>query len=126
MDLPLGAVGTDVQAQAWIESVTSAYGWVLLVWAVGAAVLLLFMTVVFVPAVRRRFWCAGAQRDVEVEFEECGVPGRRRRIAVISCSTFDPPTKVQCDRACLMTPADREAGGERMPLRPRRAPTARS
>jgi hypothetical protein len=101
MELPLGAEGWDAQAQAWVEAVSYAYGWVFLVWAVGAAVLLLLMTLFFVPAVRRRFWCVGARRAVEVLFEEYGLPGRRRPVAVLSCSAFDPPSDVQCTRTCL-------------------------
>jgi hypothetical protein len=36
-----------------------------------------------------------------VEFEEEGPPGRRRFIAVVSCTAFEPSTHVRCDRACL-------------------------
>lgn len=101
MELPLGAEGWDAQTQAWVEVVSYAYGWVFLAWAVGASVLLLLMTLFFVPATRRRFWCVGARSAVEVLFEEYGLPGRRRPVAVLSCSAFDPPTDVQCKCTCL-------------------------
>jgi hypothetical protein len=41
---------------------------------------------------RRRFWCPLHRREVEVEFDERGLPGFRRQVAVKSCSVFDPPT----------------------------------
>ncbi len=50
---------------------------------------------------RRRFWCVQSRREVEVEFEEHGLPGFRRAVAVKSCSVFDPPTAVSCRRRCL-------------------------
>lgn len=50
---------------------------------------------------RRRFWCALSRREVEVEFEEWGLPGLRQPVAVRSCSVFDPPTAVTCGRRCL-------------------------
>src|ERR1700675_5073732 len=37
---------------------------------------------------RRRFWCDRAQGEVEVEFEEQGLIGFRRAVAVRSCSVF--------------------------------------
>jgi hypothetical protein len=54
------------------------------------------------PAIRRRrFWCANARREVEVEFEARGFPGFRWLTGVRSCPVFDPPTGVACGRACL-------------------------
>jgi len=50
---------------------------------------------------RRRFWCASAEREVEVSFVESGLPGFRQPVAVRSCSMFDPPTEVTCKRDCL-------------------------
>lgn len=99
--MPFGPEGWDAQAQAWVETVSQAYGWVLFAWAVGAGVFLLLMALVFVPVARRRFWCVGARRAVEVLFEEYGLPGRRRPVAVLSCSAFDPPADVRCNRVCL-------------------------
>jgi hypothetical protein len=101
MELSLGTEGWDAQAQAWGEAMSYAYGWVFLAWAVGAGALLLLMTLFFVPATRRRFWCVGVRHAVEVVFEEYGLPGRRRPVAVLSCSAFDPPTDVRCKCVCL-------------------------
>lgn len=54
------------------------------------------------PATRRRkFWCAEARREVEVQFEERGLPGLPWSTAVRSCPVFDPPTAVGCRRRCL-------------------------
>ncbi len=50
---------------------------------------------------RVKFWCALAEREVEVEFETRGVPGLRQPCGVRSCSVFDPPTGIQCHRRCL-------------------------
>jgi hypothetical protein len=99
MDWPVGYDGADIQA--WADSVASAYWWPLLGWA--AAVLILFSLAALFTRfpVRRRFWCDQAGREVEAEFEEDGPPGRRRFIAVVSCTAFEPSTQVQCGRACL-------------------------
>ena len=52
-------------------------------------------------AIRRRsFWCPLSRRQVEVEFDERGLPGFRRQVAVRSCSVFDPSTAVTCGRRC--------------------------
>jgi len=51
--------------------------------------------------VRRYFWCPIHQREVEVEFEERGLPGFRMALGVRSCSVFEPPTAVDCERRCL-------------------------
>jgi hypothetical protein len=101
MDLSLGPEGWDAQARAWVEATSIAYGGLLLVGAIVVAALLLLLTLLSVPAARRRFWCVGAWRPVEVIFEEFGLPGRRLRVAVVSCTAFDPPTDVRCQRACL-------------------------
>ena len=50
---------------------------------------------------RRRFWCAEQRREVEVEFEEVGLPGLGWSAAVRSCPVFDPPTAIACRRRCL-------------------------
>ena len=50
---------------------------------------------------RRRFWCAEARREVEVEFEERGLPGLPWSTAVKSCPVFDPPAAVGCRRRCV-------------------------
>ncbi|MBI2561731.1 MAG: hypothetical protein HYW08_04890 [candidate division NC10 bacterium] len=43
------------------------------------------------------FWCALAERDVEVEF----VRGSGGPCGVKSCSVFAPQTAVSCHRRCL-------------------------
>jgi len=47
------------------------------------------------------FWCALAERDVEVEFVTEGIPVLRTPNGVKSCSAFDPQTAVACHRRCL-------------------------
>ena len=76
--------------------------WGLFVWAAGAAIFALLLFPMMGRVVRRRhFWCRRAQGEVEVEFEERGLAGFRRAVAVRSCSLFDPPTDVRCGRSCL-------------------------
>ncbi len=97
MDWLLGWTSTEVRA-AWAEGFADI-GW----WATLAALLFLFpLFVLFSRASRqRRFWCPEARREVEVEFEEHGIPGFRRAVAVKRCSVFDPPSAVICHRRCL-------------------------
>ncbi len=47
------------------------------------------------------FWCALAEREVEVEFVTPGVPGLGGPYGVKSCSVFAPQTAVSCHRRCL-------------------------
>jgi hypothetical protein len=49
---------------------------------------------------RRSFWCSQAQRPVEVEFEEHGVPGIRCTARVLTCSAFESPEAIACARRC--------------------------
>lgn len=49
----------------------------------------------------RRVWCALIEREVFVEFEERGFPGLRSPVAVWSCTAFDPPPTVACQRRCV-------------------------
>ena len=65
------------------------------------------VTAIGPAARRRRFWCAEAGREVEVQFEERGFPGLRRSTAVKSCPVFHPPTAVACRRRCLDAPFPR-------------------
>jgi len=51
-------------------------------------------------AMRHRFWCALARREVEVKFDVHRVAGLRWTTAVRACSAFDPPTAVACARRC--------------------------
>jgi hypothetical protein len=46
----------------------------------------------------RRFRCAETGREVEVLFEERGLPGMRSTTAVKSCPVFEPATAVACRR----------------------------
>ena len=75
-----------------------------MVWANVAGILfflVLLATAITVACARRRFWCAQAEQEVEVEFEEAGWPGHRRPVAVLTCSRFSPASQVTCDRQCL-------------------------
>jgi hypothetical protein len=88
----------DGTQQAWIQGLSDALAWGML----GAMLFLVPLVALFSRVTRRRrFWCALSRRDVEVEFEESGLPGLRRPVAVKSCSIFDPPTAVECRRRCL-------------------------
>ena len=104
MDWPIASPAWDVQV-AWVDR-ASMLGWGLLIWVAVAATLAVLLLPIAVEAVRRRrFWCPQARREVEVEFEEHGLIGFRRAVAVRSCSVFNPPTQVGCRRSCL----DRDA-----------------
>jgi hypothetical protein len=88
----------DGGSGTWAQGAAGALGWVL----VGLLLFVVPLSVLFSAAVRRRrFWCPGSRRDVEVEFEEVGLPGFRRAVAVRSCSVFDPPESIRCKRRCL-------------------------
>ncbi len=76
-------------------------GWGFLAWGIVAVLVLLLATAAASRLVHRRFWCAQAGCEVDVEFEEHGVPGLRRFIAVRRCSAFTPSTAVTCRQACL-------------------------
>jgi len=65
------------------------------------ALLVGFALQLFLPRSRRRLWCGVQRRVVDVEFEECGLPGFRLATDVKRCSAFDPPTAVACGRWCL-------------------------
>ena len=83
----------------FVDAIATLFAW-------GSVVVAVFFLVLSVTAVmvvyrRRRLWCVQAGRTAEVEFEEVGLPGRRRAVAVHSCSLFSPPTHVTCNRWCL-------------------------
>jgi hypothetical protein len=100
MDWPLSPSGGDLQ-EAWARA-SDVFGWAVLLWAGIAAILVLLTIPMATRAVRRRhFWCERAGSEVEVEFEEYGLVGFRRAVAVLRCSLFDPPTAVDCRRGCL-------------------------
>lgn len=96
MDWPGGGSLDEV---AFVQTIADAVGWGLLF----LALLLAIPLVLLFDRVRRqrRFWCSQADREVEVEFEETGLPGFRYPVAVRSCSEFDPLTSVACNRRCL-------------------------
>lgn len=97
MEWLLGWSGLEA-GDGWVQSFTDVLGWGTL----GALLFLVPLVVVFSRATRRRrFWCAQERREVEVEFEEQGLPGFRHTQNVKSCSVFDPSTGVSCNRRCL-------------------------
>ena len=99
MDWPI-AYGGDLRELA--DGAAAAYWWwPLLAWVVGVVALLVVAVLVTGRPVHRRFRCEQAGREVDVEFEEDGLPGCRRFVAVVSCSAFGPSTDVQCRRSCL-------------------------
>jgi hypothetical protein len=105
--------GWEIQ-EAWIQSAAHALAWGIFGWGVVVALMVL-LGALAVRVRRRRFWCAQAWREVEVEFEERGFPGFRRPTAVLSCSAFEPPTAVGCRRGCLAGRAGR-APATAMPM----------
>ena len=114
MEVPMEWAGAEA-GEMWIQGLADALGW-------GMLAALLFMVplvVLFSRAIRRRrFWCAQARRDVEVEFQEHGLPGFRWSAAVKSCSVFDPATAVACQRRCLDAQFRRQWDGP-LPVRMR-------
>jgi hypothetical protein len=116
MNVETGIAGANA-SQAWgpwLRGVGDGLASSLVVWAVLIAVFLLVIPLIATRLVRRRvFWCQQAQRDVETEIEERGVPGLRRASAVVSCTAFDPPGAVQCTRSCLA-----ESVRVRLPMTP--------
>jgi len=81
-----------------VQAFASSMAWA----ALAALVLLVPVFYVFSHMIRRRrFWCARAEREVEVLVEERGLPGLAHASSVTSCSVFDPPTAVACTRRCL-------------------------
>ncbi len=99
MGSPIESGGLEIP-EAWVQSVANAFAWGIRGWAVFVAIVL-FLGMLAMTVRRRRFWCDQARSEVEVEFEEHGLPGFRRASAVLSCSVFEPPTAVHCPRACL-------------------------
>lgn len=100
MDFPIGSPTLD-SGRALGQSAADAFGWVLVGFALAVAIVAVAGLAAGVFVTRRRFWCASAEREVEVSFVEAGLPGFRRPVAVRSCSMFDPPTEVTCRRDCL-------------------------
>lgn len=100
MDFPIGSLALD-SGRALSQSAADAYGWVLVGFALAVTIVAFVGIAAGVFVARRHFWCASAEREVEVSFGERGLPGFRRAVAVRSCSMFDPPTEVTCRRECL-------------------------
>lgn len=65
---------------------------------------------------RAAFWCALAEREVEVEFVTPGGAALRSPCGVKSCSAFEPQTAVSCDCRCL-DPALRRERPPALPVR---------
>ena len=116
MDWPSVWSDEAVVAAAWTQGITDALGWGML----AALVFLVPLVVLFSRVIRRRrLWCAQNRREVEVEFEERGLPGFRYAVSVRSCSVFDPPTAVECRRSCLDADVRRQKWEPAVPI-PRR------
>jgi hypothetical protein len=98
MDFPIGSLALD-SGRALSQSAADAYGWVLVGFALAVTIVAFVGIAAGVFVTRRHFWCASAEREVEVSFGESGL--FRRPVAVRSCSMFDPSTEVTCRRDCL-------------------------
>jgi len=109
MDWPMGYDGTEI-IPAWVGPTVQIYLWPLIGWALGTVILVLLAVLITSFPVRRRFWCEQAGRVVEAAFEEDGPPDHRRYIAVVSCTAFEPATRVRCQRSCLETLLPQQAG----------------
>jgi hypothetical protein len=113
MDFLLMSEGWNGEEAAVVRTAADTIGWAFLVWAVGFVLLALLMTMVATRVVRRMaFWCSGVAREVEVEFEDRGLFGFRRR-EVLTCSAFECPSEITCGRECL-----RAEGHVRLPFDP--------
>ena len=113
MDLAMGLDGWSVQ-EPGVRSAADTFAWAVLTAGMGIIMVALLMLLLVTRVVRRRrFWCAPAGRDVEVELEEHGLLGFRRRTAVLRCSAFECPGEISCRRGCL-----RWEGQVRFPMNP--------
>lgn len=102
MDWPMEpAVNLDMAWTAWLQGVANLTAWTIPLWITLALLVVLIPLVVARTVRRHGFWCRLAGREVEVDFEERGLPGFRRALAVRACSRFDPAGAVDCDRRCL-------------------------
>jgi hypothetical protein len=83
--------------QVFVEGVADLFSWAL----IAELGLLLGLALLFHQARRmRRFWCPLMRREVEVEFEQRGLP-LARRLFVQRCSVFEPGAAVACGRRCV-------------------------
>ncbi|HXJ84671.1 MAG TPA: hypothetical protein VMS64_39020 [Candidatus Methylomirabilis sp.] len=103
MDWPV-MWGNEIEGawKLWLQGIADVLGSGLLYSGIVIVVALCLGSMFVIRTIRRRsFWCAEAQREVEVEFEGRGWPGFGLSLAVRGCSVFDPPSCVQCRRRCL-------------------------
>ena len=113
MDFLMTPEGWTGEETAMMQTVADAIGWASIIWAVGFALLALLLTLLAARVVRREaFWCPGVRREVEVEFEDTGLLGFRRR-DVLTCSALEHPGEITCGRDCL-----RAGGRVRLPFDP--------
>jgi len=95
MEWPVDGMGIGLDGLA--EGLSNLLAMGMLVWVLFMALVVLLC----VPATRRRrFWCAASRQAVLVEFDECGVPGLQRSLAVRSCSALCVGG-VTCAQQCL-------------------------
>src|SRR5215471_18305890 len=112
MGWPAEAVGWEIQ-DAWLEGASHAVAWGIVAWGVVFATVMLLAMLAF-RHTRSRFWCGDARQQVEVTFEERGLPGFRKA-TVASCSAFDPPTAVHCGQDCLHSSSGLRLASARRP-----------
>jgi hypothetical protein len=98
MDASMGW-GNEAIQETMLQGVAELFAYL----AIVVAVLLLVSLALFITQSerRRRFYCAPSGLEVEVKFDERGLPGMRRTVGVLSCSAFEPPDAVRCPRRCL-------------------------
>jgi len=105
MDWPVTSSGWDL-ADAGLQPTMDVF-WEKIFWLGTLSLVLLIAGLALLAAVaitrvaKRRFWCAAARHEVEVEFVERGLPGLVWPSVVQSCSHFHPSTDVGCECACL-------------------------
>lgn len=101
MDGPAEVMAFQV-TQEWdalMQALTTVLAWT--AWLGVVAIALGSVMEASCRAVRpRRFRCPSAGRDVEVLFEEAGVPGFRQTLRVVECSAFEPAATIACRRGC--------------------------
>ena len=115
MDWPVELLDGD--PTALVQAVVEMLTWILLV---QLAVLSLGLAVLsHRPAIVRRFWCTLRARDVEVAFARDALLLLGAPPTVRSCSAFDPPEAITCDRRC-------EGAGCRPPTQPPRLGVAQA
>jgi hypothetical protein len=100
MDFPIGSPGIG-SSRVLSQSAADAYGWIIVGFVLAIAIVACVALAAGVFIIRRHFWCASTEREVEVNFLETGFPGFRRPVAVRRCSMFDPSTEMTCSRDCL-------------------------